>query len=119
MLRWYMDNCVFCKILNGEIPSERFYEDELMIIIKDISPRARLHYLAVPKKHYKLLTEMSAKDAVQLGKCLAKIGEIADTLGLENGYRLIINQGDDALQTVPHLHVHIMGGEKLAIENGK
>ncbi len=114
-----MENCVFCKILDGEIPSKRYYEDDLMIIIKDISPRARLHYLAVPKKHFKLLTEMTADDAEMLGKCFAKIAELSASLGLENGYRLIINQGDDALQTVPHLHIHIMGGEKLAIENGK
>lgn len=114
-----MDNCIFCKIIDGTIASERYYEDELMIIIKDISPRARLHYLAVPKKHYKLITEMTQEDAVDLGKCIAKIGELSQSLGLENGYRLIVNQGDDALQTVPHLHIHIMGGEKLAIENGK
>lgn len=108
-----MEDCVFCKILNGEIPSERFYEDELMIVIADIDPKAEKHYLAIPKKHYKLFTEMSAEDAVHLGKCLGKIGEIAPSLGLENGFRIAINQGDDAQQTVPHLHIHILGGQKL------
>lgn len=108
-----MDNCVFCKIINGEIPSHRFYEDDLMIIIADIEPKANKHYLAIPKKHYKYLSEMTERDAVDLGKCMLKVGELADKLGLENGFRFIINQGDDAEQTVPHLHMHLIGGQKL------
>jgi len=110
-----MDDCVFCKIIKGEIPSKKFYEDDLMIIIADISPRAAKHYLAIPKKHYKLFSEMTDSDAAELAQCMRKIGEIAPSLGLENGYRLIVNQGDDALQTVPHLHMHLMGGQKLGV----
>ena len=106
-----MDDCIFCKIMKGEIPSTKFYEDELMFIIADIAPRA--------KKHYKLITEMTEADAANLSKMITKIGELAPGLGLDNGYRLIINQGDDARQTVHHLHIHIMGGELLGIENGK
>lgn len=114
-----MDDCVFCKIIKGELPSKKFYEDELMIVIADLEPRAAKHYLAIPKKHYKLFTEMSAEDAVHLGKCIAKVGEIAPSLGLENGFRLIINQGDDAVQTVPHLHMHLLGGQKLVLRDFK
>ncbi len=109
-----MEDCVFCKIINGEIPSKRFYEDDLMIVIADISPKAKKHYLAIPKKHYKYLSDMTADDARDLALCIKKIGEIASSLGLENGYRVIINQGNDAEQTVPHLHIHLLGGQKLA-----
>lgn len=108
-----MDDCIFCKIISGEIPSKRYYEDDLMIVIADISPKAEKHYLAIPKKHYKLFSEMTESDAADLGKCIAKIGEIAPSLGLENGFRFIINQGDDAEQTVFHLHMHLLGGQKL------
>lgn len=108
-----MKDCIFCKIINGEIPSKKFYEDDLMIVIADISPKANKHYLAIPKKHYKYFTEMTEDDAAQLGKCIKKVGEIAASLGLENGFRFVINQGDDAMQTVPHLHMHLLGGQKL------
>ena len=83
-----MDDCIFCKIVRGEIPAEKFYEDDLMIIIADISPKAKKHYLAIPKKHYKLFSEMSDSDAADLGKCVKKIGELAPELGLENGFPL-------------------------------
>lgn len=109
-----MDDCIFCKIIKGEIPSHKFYEDELMIIIEDISPKAEKHYLAIPKKHYKLFTEMTEEDGINLGKCIRKIGELAPSLGLENGFRFVINQGDDAEQTIFHLHMHLLGGQKLA-----
>ena len=109
-----MDDCIFCKIIRCEIPSKRYYEDELMIVIADISPKAKKHYLAIPKKHYKLFSEMTESDAADLGKCITKIGEIAPSLGLENGFRFVINQGDDAEQTVFHLHMHLLGGQKLS-----
>ncbi len=112
-----MNDCVFCKIIDGDIPSEKLYEDELMIIIKDIAPKAEKHYLAIPKKHYKLFSEMTEQDAADLGKCIRKIGDLADSLGLENGFRFIINQGDDAEQTVFHLHMHLIGGQKLTTRN--
>lgn len=110
-----MKDCVFCKIINGELPSKKFYEDDLMIVISDIHPRAAKHYLAIPKKHYTLFTEMTADDAVDLSKCIAKIGEIAPSLGLENGFRMIVNQGEDGNQTVPHVHLHLLGGENLRL----
>ena len=108
-----MNDCVFCKIIGGEIPSKRYYEDDRMIVIADIDPKAEKHYLAMPKKHYKLLSEMSDADREDLGQILATISRIAPSLGLSNGYRLVINQGDDAGQTVFHLHIHILGGQVL------
>lgn len=114
-----MNDCVFCKIISGEIPSTRFYEDDLMIIIADISPKAEKHYLAIPKKHYKLLSQMSEQDSIELGKCMLKIGELAPSLGLSNGFRCIINQGDDAEQTVHHLHIHLLGGQQLTSRSYK
>ncbi len=108
-----MNDCIFCKIRDGIIPSKKYYEDDLMFVIADIDPKAKLHYLAIPKKHYKLLADMTENDATDLAKCLAKLPEIAPALGLEGGFRLIINQGDDAGQTVHHLHIHILGGQEL------
>lgn len=108
-----MNDCVFCKIKRGEIPSKKFYEDELMFIIADIEPKAEKHYLMIPKKHYKLLADMTEEDAANLAKCLKKLSELAPSLGLGGGYRLVINQGDDAGQTVHHLHVHVLGGQKM------
>lgn len=109
-------DCVFCKIINGEIPSEKVYEDDTCIIIKDIEPIAPVHYLMIPKKHYALIKEATVSDAMELSFMLNKLSQIADEIGLEKGFRLIINQGDDAGQTVKHLHVHILGGKKLSWE---
>ena len=83
------------------------------MIIKDINPVCKIHLIAIPNEHYATLELQTDEGARVLGKILNKIGELADGLGLENGYRLVINQGDDAGQTVHHLHVHIMGGEIL------
>jgi len=107
-------NCVFCKIVGGDIPSPRFYEDDDFIVIKDLEPKAKLHYLCIPKAHYPLLSEMDEKEAERLKRIFKKIPEIAGKLGLAGGYRIVINQGDDAGQTVHHLHIHLLGGEKLS-----
>ena len=109
-----MDNCIFCKIIKGEIPCSKVYEDDDMIVFNDIEPKAKTHMLCVPKSHFKLLSEMNEKQSETLAKCFKNIPEIAKNAGLDNGYRLIRNQGDDAGQTVFHLHIHILGGEKLA-----
>ncbi len=108
------ENCIFCKIIKGEIPSTKVFEDENMVIIKDISPQAEKHYLLLPKTHYANIIEMSENDAVVLGKCLKKLSTLVDELGLQNGFRLISNKGSDACQTVEHLHIHIIGGNKLS-----
>lgn len=109
-----MDNCIFCKIIKGEIPSTRLYEDDEMIIIKDVAPQMPIHYLMIPKEHFKTIDEMNAMQGEILGRCFYKLGQMKEKLGLTGGYRLIMNQGEDACQTVPHLHVHILAGKKLA-----
>ena len=109
-----MENCIFCKIVAGVIPSPRLYEDEKMIVIRDIEPKAKLHYLCIPKTHFALLSEMDAERAEIVKHCFSVIPTLEKTLGLEEGYRVIINQGENGGQTVHHLHIHLLGGEKLA-----
>ena len=106
-------NCLFCKIIAGDIPSNKVYEDDDMLAFRDINPQAQTHVLVVSKSHFATLAEMDAVQAELVKKCLVKIPEIAASLGLENGYRLIINQGKDAGQTVFHLHIHILGGQNM------
>ena len=107
-------DCIFCKIIEGKIPAQKLYEDGLFVVIKDIAPKAAVHCLAIPKSHYSLLADMSAEQAAGLGEIFARIPKIAAAvLGLTDGYRLIINQGGDAGQTVFHLHIHIVGGQKM------
>ena len=108
-----MENCIFCKIVAGEIPSPRLFENEDLIVIKDIEPKAKLHYLCIPKKHFALLNEMNEEKAEILKRCFLTIAKIEKELGLEEGYRVIINQGENGGQTVHHLHIHLLGGEKL------
>ena len=108
-----MENCLFCKIIAGEIPAKKMYEDENMLIFCDIDPKAKNHYLCVPKSHFKLLADMTESQAEMLKACFKKIPKLKKELGLENGYRLVINQGDDAGQTVFHLHIHILSGQKM------
>ena len=108
-----MDNCVFCKIRKGEIPSTKLYEDEDFMIIKDINPQAKVHLVAIPVCHVAHIDKMSEGQALLIGKIMGKVSHMQKELGLTNGYRLIINQGADANQTVQHLHIHILGGEQL------
>lgn len=108
-----MENCVFCKIIAGEIPSAKVYEDGEMLIFRDISPIAKIHLLCVPKEHFASLGELNPAREELLGRMLAKIASLRDGLGLKDGYRLVVNQGENAGQTVPHLHIHILGGEPL------
>lgn len=109
-----MENCIFCKIIRGEIPSSVVYSDEDCIVIRDIAPQAPVHLLLIPREHYATVRELDANKATVLGKCMEKIGKLADSWGLNGGFRLIMNQGENAAQTVPHLHVHILGGKKLS-----
>ena len=108
-----MNDCLFCKIIAGEIPATKVYEDENMVIFKDIDPKAKNHHLCIPKSHFKLLAEMTEEQSEMVKKCLQKIPTLVKELGLENGYRLVINQGEDAGQTVFHLHIHILSGQKM------
>lgn len=106
-------DCLFCKFVSGEIPVSKVYEDDDFIIIRDINPQAKNHFLAIPKKHFKLLADMTEDDRDLVGRILAKIPTLSELLSLQNGYRLVINQGDDAGQTVFHLHIHILSGQKM------
>ncbi len=111
-----MENCIFCKIAAGEIPSAKVYEDEEILVFKDINPLAKIHLLCVPKEHFRTVAELDGERAALLGRALRKIGALAPAWGLGSGYRLVINQGENAGQTVPHLHIHILGGETLSWE---
>lgn len=106
-------DCIFCKIIRGEIPSKKVYEDGKMLVFRDIEPKAKVHLLAIPKTHFATLAEMNGEDAEIIKYMLAKIPAIAAENGCAGGYRLVINQGADAGQTVFHLHMHILGGETL------
>ena len=108
-----MENCIFCKIASGVIPSPKLYEDDKIFIIKDIEPKAKLHYLCIPKTHFALLTEMDEVKAELVKHCFQVIPTLEEQLGLQEGYRMIINQGKNGGQTVPHLHIHLLGGEQL------
>lgn len=109
-----MENCLFCKIARGEIPSTKVYEDDNMIIIKDIAPQAPVHLLLIPKEHYANIIEMSEEQALILAKCIKKLSTLTDTLGLSEGFRLVSNKGANGCQSVDHLHIHILGGHKLS-----
>ncbi len=108
-----MDDCIFCKIIKGEIPATKVYEDEEILIFKDIAPIAKIHLLCVPKEHFAYLRELNPSREALLGRTLKKIADLSEKLGLSDGYRLIVNQGESAGQTVKHLHIHILGGETL------
>lgn len=108
-----MNDCIFCKIVAGQIPSAKVYEDGKMLVFRDIEPKAKVHLLAIAKDHFATLAEMNENQAETLKYMLVKIPEIAKENGCEKGYRLVINQGADAGQTVFHLHIHILGGETL------
>ncbi len=109
-----MEDCLFCKIIKGDIPSTKVYEDEFVYAFKDINPEAPVHILVVPKKHIKSMNEIEEIDENLIGKIFLAIKKIAKEQGVaEQGYRVISNCGKDAGQTVMHLHFHILGGRKL------
>ena len=105
-----MTDTVFAKIIAGEIPSEKLYEDEHCIVIPDINPVAAVHVLVIPKKPIKMLSDASAEDQSLLGHLMLTVGKVAEQLGVSEGYRVIINNGADGGQTVFHLHLHIIAG---------
>ena len=109
-----MDDCLFCKIIKGEIPSEKVYEDEEILAFKDINPAAPIHILVIPKKHIDSLAQIETQDEALLGKMHTVINKIAKEQGvLEKGYRLIVNCGKDSGQEVMHLHFHLLAGQKF------
>lgn len=110
-----MDDCIFCKIINKEIPSQIVYEDDEIIAFNDVNPMAPVHILVVPKKHITSVLALSEDDEKLIGKIYSVIKKIAKEKGLDNGFRVVTNCGDDAGQTVKHLHFHILGGKKLSL----
>ena len=109
-------NCLFCKIIAGDIPSTKVYEDELCYAFRDIAPQAPNHILVVPKAHIESCNGVTEENASVVAHIFTVIPRIAKAEGLEKGYRVVSNCGDDAGQTVHHLHFHILGGKKLALE---
>ena len=105
-------NCVFCKIIAGQIPSRKAHEDDELLVFHDIAPWAPVHVLMVPKEHVATMYEMTPDHAPLLGRMLAMAPELMRQLGVTNGFRTLINTGEDGRQEVPHFHVHVMGGPR-------
>lgn len=114
-----MEDCVFCKVVAGELPAETLYEDDVVLAFADISPMAPVHALIVPKKHLGNVDELSADDAKVVSQMIMAAQKLARQLGASaSGYRLVINTGADATQTVPHLHMHLLAGRPLEPKMG-
>ena len=107
-------NCIFCKIIDGAIPSTKVYEDEFVFAMRDINPQAPVHILVLPKEHICCADAIDESNSVYVAKIFEAIAKIAKAEGLEKGYRVINNCGEDGGQTVMHLHYHILGGVKLS-----
>ncbi len=108
-----MSDCLFCKIIAGEIPSTKVYEDENVFAFRDIAPQAPTHILVVPREHIESVADLNADNSALAARCLEAAAAIARQEGLKGGFRVVSNCGDDAGQTVKHLHFHILGGERL------
>lgn len=107
-------DCLFCRIVAGEIPSEKVYEDDLVTAFKDINPAAPVHVLVVPKKHITSLAHAEEEDRALLGHVVLTLSRIAASQGLDGrGYRLVVNTGDEGGQTVGHIHFHLLGGRRM------
>lgn len=106
-------DCIFCKIIRGEIPAKKVYEDDKMLVFRDVAPKAKVHLLAVPKDHFKLIAEADQNGRDEISHIISRLPEIAESNGCADGFRIVVNQGDAAGQTVFHLHFHILGGEPL------
>lgn len=109
-----MSDCLFCRIVAGEIPSRKVYEDERLYAFEDIKPGAPTHILVVPKRHIAGLAEATPEDAALLGEMQLCAAALARARGVRHGYRTVINVGPDAGQSVFHLHLHLLGGRPLA-----
>ena len=106
-------DCLFCKIIEGEIPSQCLYEDDKIYVFKDIDPQAPVHFLVIPKKHIDSLDTMANEDAELIGYVFKKIRDLAKEQGLKDGYRVVNNIGEDGGQSVKHMHFHVLGGRSL------
>ncbi|PID77501.1 MAG: histidine triad nucleotide-binding protein [Deltaproteobacteria bacterium] len=108
-----MDNCLFCKIIAGEIPAEKLYEDDEMLAFKDIAPQAPTHFLVIPKKHISGLNKLEEQDEMLMGKLVRTAAKLAGEQGVGDDFRTVVNTGSGAGQTVFHIHVHILGGRNM------
>jgi histidine triad (HIT) family protein len=107
-------NCLFCRIVAGEIPAKKVHEDGDVVAFHDINPQAPTHVLVIPRRHIAALADLTEADATTIGTTIVRASQIARDLHLENdGYRLVVNNGEAAGQTVFHIHVHILGGRRL------
>ena len=112
-----MDDCIFCKIINKEIPSNIIYEDEEILAFRDINPVAPVHVLIIPKKHIDYVTDLKEDDEALVGKIYSVMNKIAKQEGIdESGFRIVVNCKEDGMQEVKHLHFHLIGGKKLGIK---
>jgi histidine triad (HIT) family protein len=109
-----MENCIFCKIVKGEIPSKKIFEDDETLVFYDENPQAPIHFLVVPKKHIPNVMECAEEDVPLLGRLLDRAQKVAKQLGMEEkGCRFVINCKEDGQQTVPHIHIHVLGGRPM------
>ncbi|ADU52260.1 histidine triad (HIT) protein [Thermaerobacter marianensis DSM 12885] len=109
-----MADCLFCRIVEGELPADKVYEDEHVVAFRDINPQAPQHVLVIPKRHIASLNEAGDEDVPVLGHLQRVIPEVARRVGVaESGYRVVVNTGRDALQTVFHVHYHVLGGRAM------
>lgn len=108
-----MEGCIFCKIVKGELPSEKEYEDDEVLAFHDIYPKAPVHILVIPKKHIANLADVSSDDQSLLGKCQLAAANLAKKLGIGDAFRVLTASGGDAGQSVFHLHYHVVGGGKI------
>ena len=111
-----MSDCLFCKIVAGDIPSTKVYEDDSVLAFRDINPMAPTHVLVIPKAHIPSVDGVTAENSAVVAHIFEVIPQIAAAEGLSNGYRVVSNCGPDAGETVPHLHFHILGGKELSLE---
>lgn len=112
-----MSDCLFCKIIDGEIPSTKVYEDDLCYAFRDIAPMAPMHFLVVPKAHVASAAEVTEENAPVVGHIYAVIAKLAKEMGFADGYRVVTNVGELAGQTVHHIHFHVLSGKTLGSFN--
>ena len=105
-------NCIFCKIVEGKIPSRKVFEDDELLVFHDIAPWAPVHVLVIPKEHVSTMYELEARHAPLLGRMLSMAPNLMRELGVINGFRTLVNTGDDGRQEVQHVHMHVLGGPR-------
>lgn len=106
-------DCIFCKIVRGEIPAKKLHEDEKALVFADVNPQAPVHLLVIPREHLSSLAEAEAEHTALLGHLMATAAAVAKEQGLSRGFRVVVNSGPDGGQTVDHLHLHVLGGRAM------